>query len=442
MTDVPAFLCVSPAPAPASHFRTLLAHAAQIVTVCAHGESHKVGAAMNALATYGPDASLLVDAAGRIAFVGPHSELAAQPWFGSATIATTVDCHGKSLVPGLVDGHTHPVFAGDRVHEFALKLAGATYLDIHKAGGGIGFTVRHVREATESALLRDLQARVSRMARFGTTFAEAKSGYGLDTPTELKMLRVLTQHNRTAHPVKLSITYLGGHSVPKDKSLAEYTREILTDQIPAIVAAQSAGDVHVDNVDVFYERGVFERDETVAVLAKGKAHGWAINFHGDELHAMDAGTVGAQLGARAISHLEEVSDADIGVMAAHSVFATLLPTTAYVLRIEPPPARKLVDGGVPVALGSDFNPNAHCMSMPHVMNLACVMMRMTMNEALVAATINSAASLHQEKERGSLEPGKLGDVVVINHEDWRHLVYEMVDPPIEAVYVHGERVTV
>ncbi|ORZ29382.1 putative imidazolonepropionase [Catenaria anguillulae PL171] len=406
--DLPAFLASSPAPAPGTAFKTLFSRATHVIPVCARNEPYLVGKAMDHLPSYA-DASILVGLDGRIVFVGPHDALVSQSWFNASLVHATIDCRGKSLLPGFVDGHTHPVFAGDRVNEFALKLAGATYMDIHKAGGGIGFTVTHTRNASDEQLLADLATRVSRMAKFGTTYAEAKSGYGLDTDTEVKMLRVLTRHNKSSHPVKLSVTYLGGHSVPKTKTLTEYTREILDEQIPAIVRAQEAGDVHVDNIDVFYEKGVFEREETVAVLKRGRELGWAINFHGDELHPMQSGTVGAQVGARAISHLEEVSDEDMTVMAQVPIFATLLPTTAYVLRIAPPPARKLIDAGVP---------------------------------ALVAATINSAASLNQEKERGSLEPGKWADVVVVGHEDWRHVVYEMVDPPIAGVYVKGEKVVV
>ncbi|KAL7748358.1 putative imidazolonepropionase [Sorochytrium milnesiophthora] len=421
-----------------SHFRSLFRNAAQVVLVCSNGEPFKTGKAMDEVAIMS-NASVLVDNEGKIVAVGTEQELMQHEWYRSAYIEFIFDCTGKSILPGFVDGHTHPVWAGDRVHEFAMKLSGATYMDIHKAGGGIGYTVKHTREANEDELLASLQTRVDRMLKFGTTFVEAKSGYGLDVQTELKMLRVMTRHNNSFHPVQLSITFLGAHSVPKDHTLASYTAEILDQQIPAILAECEQHRVHVDNIDVFYEKGVFERDETLKVLQRGKELGWTINFHGDELHPMQSGEVGALVSARAISHLEEVSEKDIALMAQHTIFAVLLPTTAYVLRIKPPPARAMIDAGVPVALGSDFNPNAHCVSLPHVMNLACINMRMTMNEALVACTINSAASLHAETLHGSIEPGKWANLVVVNNPDWRHVVYEVADPPIEAVYVKGHK---
>eukprot|EP01094_Clydonella_sp_ATCC50884_P026942 TRINITY_DN7543_c0_g1_i3.p2 TRINITY_DN7543_c0_g1~~TRINITY_DN7543_c0_g1_i3.p2 ORF type:complete len:169 (+),score=50.86 TRINITY_DN7543_c0_g1_i3:104-610(+) len=162
-----------------------------------------------------------------------------------------------------------------------------------------------------------------------------------------------------------------------------------------------------------------------------------MNFHGDEIHPMGAGELAGELEALAVSHLERVSDEGIAAMSKRPTFATLLPTTAYILRLEPPPARKLIDGHVPVALGSDFNPNAHCMSMPHVMNLACVLMHMTMEEALAAATINSAGSLGISATHGSLEVGKVADFVVIGAPAWEHVIYELVDPPIDAVYKGG-----
>lgn len=190
---------------------------------------------------------------------------------------------------------------------------------------------------------------------------------------------------------------------------------------------------------MFHEKGVFETEQTRKILQAGKDIGLRINFHGDELHAMGSAELAAELDATAVSHLELISEEGIKAMAEKRVVAVLLPTTAYVLRIEYPPARKIIDSGVPLALASDFNPNAHCMSLPFVMNLACVMMRMTMNEALVACTLNAAAALCRGETHGSLAEGKMGDMVIVDASNWQHIIYELADAPISKV-IKGGRV--
>ena len=387
-----------------------------------------------------PNASVVIALDGRIHAVDTETNLLQQPWYTQSQYETDVNCEGQCILPGLVDAHTHPVFDGDRVHEYELKLQGATYMEIHKQGGGIGFTVEHTRKASTDRLTRLLLARLDRMLRQGTTLIEAKSGYGLEVDTEMRMLQVLSSSPAQGHPITISPTFLGAHSVPKGMTAQQATSDILDNQLPRLKQLMAEGSVHCDNIDVFYEKGVFEREETRQILVAGKAMGLNLNFHGDELHPMGAGELGAELGALAISHLEEISPEGIRAMADHSIFGVLLPTTAYVLRIKPPPARALIDGGVPVALGSDFNPNAHCMSMPFVMNLACTMMRLTLNEALVAATLNAAASMNKSGDFGSIEVGKFGNVLVLDHSDWRHLIYEMVDPPLASVFVKGSEV--
>lgn len=274
------------------------------------------------------------------------------------------------------------------------------------------------------------------MLRFGTTLVEAKSGYGLETETELKMLRVISAADRL-HAVDLVATFCGAHSVPRGSTVAAATEDVIERQLPAVLAARDAGEIVVHNIDVFCDKGIFEAPETERILRAGVAGGLAINFHGDELNYVGAAELGGALGALAISHLEEISDAGIAAMRVRPTFAVLLPTTAYVLRIKPPPARRLIEAGVPVALGSDFNPNAHCLSMPHVMNLACVTMRLTMAEALAAATINAAGSMGRADAYGSIEPGKWANFVLIAATRWEHLVYEIADPPIAAVFVRG-----
>ncbi|XP_028305637.1 putative imidazolonepropionase isoform X3 [Gouania willdenowi] len=328
------------------------------------------------------------------------------------------------VLPGLVDAHTHPVWAGDRVHEFAMKLAGASYMDVHRAGGGIHFTVEHTQAANASDLLASLRGRLDRMLRAGTTLVECKSGYGLELQTELKMLRVI-EEARKSLDVNISATYCGAHAVPRGKTVAEATDDILQVQLPRLKEEMSAGTLRVDNIDVFCERGVFDLDATRSILQAGKDLGLKINFHGDELHPMNSAQLGAELGALAISHLEEVTDEGIAAMATAQTAAVLLPTTAYILRLPQPRARDMIDAGVIVALGSDFNPNAYCCSMPIVMHLACVNMRMSMPEALAAATINAAYALGRSHTHGSLEVGKHGDLVLLNAPRWEHLIYQV-----------------
>jgi len=366
--------------------------------------------------------SIVVNNAGKIECVDFDDKVDQD--YPNCTFEEEVDASGMCVVPGLIDGHTHPVWVGDRVHEFAMKLAGASYMDIHKTGGGIAFTVEHVRRATEEELYESLRERLLRMLRSGTTLVEVKSGYGLDVESEMKMLRVIEKAKKEL-PIEISSTFCGAHSVPKGSTPEEATDNVVNYQIPKLQELMKNEEINVDNIDVFCEKGVFGLDETRRILEAGKAAGLALNFHGDELHPMKAAELGAELGARAISHLEEISDEGIQAMSAASVIAVLLPTTAYILRLKCPPARAMINSGVPVALGSDFNPNAFCLSMPLTMHLACVNLHMTMEESLVAATINAAASLGRSHTHGSLEPGKVADMLVIDAPRWEHLVYQL-----------------
>jgi imidazolonepropionase len=380
--------------------------------------------------------TILIDHEGLIAVVDKEENLLQEAWYREATFEKDIDAAGMSVIPGLVDSHTHPIWDGDRVHEFAMKLAGATYMDIHNSGGGIGYTVRHTRESTSERLAESLRNRLDRMLKQGTTLIEAKSGYALDRDGEVKLLKVLTDMAKQ-HPIEMSNTYLGAHTIPKGRHVSDYAREIIEDHLPVLRRLVNEGEIQMDNIDVFHENGVFETEETRDILRVGRDHGFNINFHGDELHPMNSAELAAELNATAVSHLEEISDEGIQAMAEKSIVAILLPSTAYILRILPPPARKIIDAGVPVALGSDYNPNAHCLSMPFIMSLACILMRMTMNEALVAATLNSAASIRRSKLHGSIEVGKRGNFLLIGHPNWQHLIYELVDPPIVSVIVRG-----
>mmetsp|Transcript_40762 Transcript_40762/g.102609 ORF Transcript_40762/g.102609 Transcript_40762/m.102609 type:complete len:448 (+) Transcript_40762:147-1490(+) len=420
-------------------YRLRVRNAAQVVCIARHNEPHKrTVESLNDVCVI-ENGSLIVDLNGCIAAVGAADEI--DKHFENASFDEDIDASGMTLLPGLVDAHTHAVWSGDRVHEFASKLAGATYMDIHKAGGGIGFTVRHTRESTADELYCLLVDRLQRMVRAGTAVVEIKSGYGLEKETELKMLQVITRAAQTFRDqITIVSTYLGAHSIPQGSTAAEATKDILERQLPAIMKTKADGSLQVDHIDVFLEKGVFEREHSRAILEAGQHCGLELNFHGDELTYQGAGELAGELGALAVSHLEHVSEAGIVAMAKRPTFAVLLPTTAYVLRISPPPARALIAGEVPVALGSDFNPNAHCLSMPMVMNLACVTMKMTMSEALVGATLNAAAALGKRTTHGSLEVGKQGDLLLLKAPRWEHLIYQLGDPPIEAVFHAGRRV--
>ncbi|XP_071960627.1 probable imidazolonepropionase [Antedon mediterranea] len=419
--------------------KLLIRNAKQIVLVCNNKERVLCGEAMKNPVILEQNSgsngiSLVIGSDGLIKGIGSTATLTKGVRFNKI-----IDATGKCVIPGLVDGHTHPVWAGDRVHEFSLKLAGASYMDVHKAGGGINFTVEHTRKATEKELYASLKQRLNGMLRCGTTLVECKSGYGLNTETEIKMLKVI-QKAKKEMAIDISSTFCGAHSIPSDQTAESATRDVIVNQLPEIQKLMEKGELEVDNIDVFCEQGVFDINQSRRILDAGRKAGLALNFHGDELHPMEAAELGGELKAEAVSHLEEISDAGMKAMAEAGSVAVILPTTAYILRLKHPPVRKMIEQGVPVALGSDFNPNAFCMSMPLVMHLACVNLRMSMQEALVAATINAAASLCKSSTHGSIEVGKYGDVLILDTPRWEHLVYQMANHErlIEYVIKQGD----
>ncbi|XP_020671194.3 putative imidazolonepropionase [Pogona vitticeps] len=420
----------------AGEYRLLLEGAQQLVPVCTRGEKYLLEAGMQRLPVL-ENASVVIGKDGYIKAVGDVSTIRKQ--FSGASFEKIIDCSGKCILPGLVDAHTHPVWAGDRVHEFAMKLAGASYMEIHEAGGGIHFTVEHTRKAGEEELFQSLKQRLLRMLRAGTTLVECKSGYGLNLEAEIKMLRVI-ERARQELDIGISSTYCGAHSVPKGKNATEAADDIINFHLPKLKELDLNGEIHIDNIDVFCEKGVFDLNSTKRILQMGKDIGLQINFHGDELHPMKSAELGAELGAQAVSHLEEISHEGISAMAQAKCAAILLPTTAYILRLKQPQARKMLKEGVILALGSDFNPNAYCCSMLMVMHLACVNMKMSMKEALAAATINAAYALGKSHTHGSIEAGKQGDLVIINSPRWEHVIYQFGGHQelIEYVIVKGK----
>ncbi|KHJ94198.1 imidazolonepropionase [Oesophagostomum dentatum] len=382
--------------------------------------------------------AVLVSKDGIIAEVGTEQEVLRIK--GDYEVETTIATNGGILLPGFVDGHSHPVFAGDRVHEFAMKLAGATYMEVQAAGGGIHFTTSKTREASEDYLLNEFKKIAHCMLKNGTTTLEAKSGYGLDTNSELKMLRVLSRAADET-PLEISATFCGAHAVPKGSTEDEHVELICNEMLPAIEKARSAGKLsNLENIDAFCEKNVVEVDSTKKIMEKGKKLGLAINFHAEELTNIGGAEMGASIGARAMSHLEHISDAGIKAMATSGTTAVLLPSTAFILRLTPPPARKMIKSGVIVALGSDFNPNAYCLAMPMIMHLACVYMHMSMEEALVAATINSAHSLGRGRSHGAITNGSSGYGNFTCREEWTSgllgkVIQETVPAEIEDIWI-------
>lgn len=326
----------------------------------------------------------------------------------------TLDAAGGTVVPGFVDPHTHLIYAGDRGEELRRRLAGATYAEIAASGGGILSTVRATRDATEDALVEFGRRRLAEMMCCGTTTAEAKSGYGLEPVTELKMLRAI-RRLADAQPVGLVATFLGAHEVPLEYRgrRGAYIDLLTREMIPAVAAGRLA-----EWCDVFCETGVYTPEESRAILEAGLRAGLRPRIHADELAASGGSDVAADVGARSADHLLFVQPASADRMARAGVVATLLPAAAFHLKLGRfAPARMLIERGVAVALATDLNPGGgFTPSMPFVITLACFGMGMTLEEALIGATLNAAYSIGRDADVGSLEPGKLMDAVVLNGE--------------------------
>jgi imidazolonepropionase len=338
-----------------------------------------------------------------------------------------VDGRGLSAIPGLVDCHTHACFAGDRVEEFALRAAGASYEELHAAGGGILSTVRATRAAGEARLADALGRHVGWMLDAGTTTWEAKSGYGLDRDTELAQLRVI----RTAGGVP---TWLGAHTVPpefEEAGAGAYVDYLVRDVLPD--AAEIA-----EAADVFLERGAFGVDEARRYLTACAAHGLALRLHGDQFTESGAIPLAIEVGARSVDHLESTGADGIAALAASDVVGVLLPASALFLDRPMPPGRALRDAGAAIALATDFNPgSAFGESLPLVCSLACTQLGLSPAEALGACTVNAAHVLSRAGRKGRLVPGFDADLVLLDAEDWRYLAYHLGGPVVDTVVQAG-----
>ncbi len=357
----------------------------------------------------------------RIVEVGETRELK-----GSAE--QEIDASGHVVMPGFVDPHTHLVFAGTRENELYMKLQGYSYLDILKQGGGILHTVRATRNASLTQLFFETRQRLDYMLMNGTTTAEAKSGYGLNLDTELKMLRVI---NEIDHPVDLVPTFLGAHAVPPEfKSSGEYI-EYLKKIIPEVAP-------HAKFIDIFCEKGVFSAEESEEYLLEGKKYGLIPKIHADEICDIGCTRVAVKVGAISADHLVKSSEESIEAMRKSNIIAVLLPATPYMLLSkEYAPARKFIESGIPVALATDLNPNAYTESMQMVISLAITQMRMLPEEAIAASTINAASAIGMEQEIGSIEPGKQADILILDAPNYMHIGYHFGVNLVNAVIKRG-----
>ncbi len=353
-----------------------------------------------------------------------------------------LDARGKIVLPGFVDAHTHVVFAGDRANEFEMRLQGATYLDIQKAGGGIMSTVRATRAASLDELVAQTRPRLDAMLAHGTTTAEAKTGYGLDVENELKMLAAIGRLD-AEQPIDLVPTFLGAHVVPAEFKGREdaYVALVTQEMLPAVMAkAQGARGIFCD---VFCDDGAFTLAQTRQILTRAKELGFGLRVHADEFANLGAARLAAELGAASADHLMVTPREEMRAMGQANVVAVLLPGTTFGLgKTDYADGRAFVEENVPVALGSDINPGTcWCESMPFILALACRYEKVTPSEAIAAATINAAASLGRADSIGSLEPGKLADILIADVPDYSHLAYRFGANPIEIVIKRGQVVS-
>ena len=431
----------------------LIEHAAEVATMAGgirYGVRMEDAALLEA-----PDGDAFNEAApavacweGRILAAGPRNDLIPAIEGSGYPLArfARIDAAGGTVTPGLIDTHTHLLFGGSRENELVLRQRGADYLEILQAGGGILSTVAATRAATDDELMDHGRRWLGEMLAHGTTTVEAKSGYGLDLPTELRLLEVAFQLGKEG-PVDVLPTWLGAHSVPPEfrarpDGTEAYIRHLLEEQLPGVVAQGRAR-----FADVFCERGVFSPEQARRILLEAARLGLGSRLHADELAPSGGAELAAEIGALSADHLAAPSPAGIDALAAaasagHPVVAVVLPTVDWFLMHDTAtPARTFIDRGIPVALATDFNPGTSpTPSLPLVMTAACLELKMTPSEALAATTINAAAALGLADELGSIETGRFADLAIWNVPTHRQIPYWPAANLVRAVVKRGRLV--
>lgn len=319
----------------------------------------------------------------------------------------TIDASGRFVFPSFVDSHTHLVYAASREEEFVMKIKGATYEEIAARGGGILNSARKLQAVSEEELFERSLPRVNEIIKTGTGAVEIKSGYGLTVKDELKMLRVAKRIGKETS-LAVKTTFLGAHAVPREYTKEDYIRVVMEEMIPAVAAEKLA-----DYIDVFCEQGFFSPDETEKIVERGKQFGMKPRIHANQLHRSGGVQVGVKTKAMSVDHLENIGDEEISVLQGTTTMPTALPGAAFFLGLPFPPARKIVDAGLPLAIASDFNPgSAPCGNMPLMTSLACIKMKLTPEEAINAATINTAYAIELLDSYGSITRGKIASVFI------------------------------
>lgn len=344
-----------------------------------------------------------------------------------------IDALGRFVFPSFVDSHTHLVFAASREEEFVMKIKGATYEEIAAKGGGILNSARKLQQTSEEELFERAMLRVKEIIHTGTGAVEIKSGYGLTTKDELKMLRVARRIGKES-PLTVKTTFLGAHAVPKETTKEKYIDLILREMIPAVAEEKLA-----DYIDVFCEQGFFSMDETERTVEEGKKFGMKPRIHANQLHRSGGIQVGVKTNALSVDHLENIGEEEIEVLKNSSVMPTALPGAAFFLGLPFPPAQKIIGAGLPLAIASDFNPGSSPTgNMCQMISLACIKMKMTPEEAINAATINTAAALELEQTHGTITKGKVANVFITKPmPSVAFLPYAFGSNVVETVILNG-----
>jgi imidazolonepropionase len=407
---------------------TAIVNIGQLVTLAGPSRP-RIGPELRELGLISDAAMLIED--GRIVATAPYSQLVSE----IPRHAMVVDAGGRCVTPGFVDAHTHLVFAGNRANEFEQRIAGATYQEIAAAGGGILRTVSQTRAASEDQLLAATRCHRDWTLRSGTTTIEAKSGYGLDLVTELRMLQVIARADSEG-PARIVPTLLAAHTVPPEfaDSRAEYVRWVAEELIPLVANAKLAR-----SCDAFCDDHAFSLEETQIVLASARNRGFRLRIHAEQFRPGTGAALAAELRAATADHLEMVTEETLHQLRVAGVQPVLLPGSVFALsRTHYPPARKMIELGLAVVLATDFNPGSSPIaSMPFVLSLACLHMGLSPAEALTAATINAAFTLDLGNSIGSLESGKEADFAIHEFNDYREIAYYIASPARPRVFVAG-----